>query len=99
MATVVWMQVKLPSLLLFCSFLWSCHATRHTLFGRPRGGLLGAPKVPVDAMLPGEQWLTQNLDHFNPADTRTWQQVIAGEHTKLCSDMYMSWPRSKQEQY
>lgn len=23
-----------------------------------------------------EQWFTQTLDHFNPLDNRTWQQVI-----------------------
>ncbi len=48
--------------------------------GRPRGGMVGSPrrrfqssvyqeKAPSD-----ELWYTQQLDHFNPADTRTWQQ-------------------------
>ena len=25
---------------------------------------------------PKEQWFTQNLDHFNPVEGRTWKQVI-----------------------
>ncbi|CAF2126984.1 unnamed protein product [Rotaria magnacalcarata] len=48
--------------------------------GRPRGGMIGSPKrtsrsfynrvkAPID-----ELWYTQQLDHFNPTDIRTWQQ-------------------------
>lgn len=49
--------------------------------GRPRGGMLGAPKKSknqsssVSWKTPSEElWYTQKLDHFNPSDTRTWQQ-------------------------
>ncbi|CAF0815275.1 unnamed protein product [Adineta ricciae] len=58
--------------------------------GRPRGGMLGSPgqrlrrplhrhKSPSD-----ELWYTQQLDHFNPADTRTWQQrfFVNSDHWK-----------------
>lgn len=50
------------------------------LRGRPRGGMVGAPKGNLQVSLAGESspsdelWYTQQLDHFNPADTRTWQQ-------------------------
>ena len=48
--------------------------------GRPRGGMLGAPKKSLKSLFSrmrapsDEMWYTQQLDHFNPADTRTWQQ-------------------------
>lgn len=34
---------------------------------------LGSPEVP-------EEWFTQKLDHFNPTDGRTWQQVSNNNH-------------------
>ena len=46
--------------------------------GRPRGGLLGAPEVPVGARLPEEKWYElQSVDHFNGKDNRYWKQVTA----------------------
>lgn len=43
--------------------------------GRPRGGLLGAPEVPVGARLPEEKWYElQSVDHFNGKDNRYWKQ-------------------------
>lgn len=45
------------------------------LHGRPKHGLLGAPKLPQGSVLPPDMWLKQKLTHFNDADTRTWQQV------------------------
>lgn len=45
------------------------------LHGRPKHGLLGAPKLPQGSVLPPDMWLKQKLTHFNYADTRTWQQV------------------------
>lgn len=44
--------------------------------GRSKGGNLGAPILSEDYVLPKEQWFIQFLDHFNPTDTRVWQQVI-----------------------
>lgn len=48
--------------------------------GRPRGGMMGSPKRTLRSVLhrgkspSDELWYSQQLDHFNPADTRTWQQ-------------------------
>lgn len=44
--------------------------------GRPRGreGMLGSPNVKHMVKLPGEQWFTQRLTHFNDANKATWQQ-------------------------
>ncbi|XP_033638180.1 thymus-specific serine protease-like [Asterias rubens] len=44
------------------------------LHGRPRGGMVGAPRRQTDGPLPPDQWLEQKLDHFNDADLRTWKQ-------------------------
>ena len=46
------------------------------LRGRPKGGMLGAPKWHGKTEdLPPEMWLMQKLDHFNDADTNYWKQV------------------------
>jgi hypothetical protein len=58
--------------------------------GRPRGGMVGSPKKSVRSSFdrensPSEElWYTQQLDHFNPADTRNWQQryFVNDEHWK-----------------
>jgi hypothetical protein len=48
--------------------------------GRPRDGMLGSLKrrfqssFDPKSSLNEELWYTQELDHFNLADTRTWQQ-------------------------
>ncbi|KAL4235486.1 Thymus-specific serine protease [Mactra antiquata] len=42
--------------------------------GRPKGGLLGAPKVLPGAKTPPAQFFNQRLDHFNGDDFRTWKQ-------------------------
>jgi len=51
-------------------------AWRTFLRGRSKGGNLGEPVLSSKKLLPKEQWFTQYLDHFNPTDTRIWQQVI-----------------------
>jgi len=51
-------------------------AWRTFLRGRSKGGNLGEPVLSSEKLLPKEQWFTQYLDHFNPTDTRVWQQVI-----------------------
>ncbi|XP_043285971.1 putative serine protease K12H4.7 [Venturia canescens] len=48
-------------------------AWRTFLRGRSKHGL-GAPLVTRDTNFPKEQWIQQNLDHFNPTDARTWEQ-------------------------
>ena len=46
----------------------------------PYGSMVGELKEGLQASVTekssptDEQWYTQQLDHFNPADTRTWQQ-------------------------
>lgn len=42
--------------------------------GRPRGGMLGAPRFDNSVKLPDAQWFTQRLDHFDDSNTNTWQQ-------------------------
>ena len=48
--------------------------------GRPRGGMVGSPRGRFRSSLnqkngpSDELWYTQQLDHFNPADIRIWQQ-------------------------
>ncbi|XP_022286435.2 putative serine protease K12H4.7 [Crassostrea virginica] len=46
----------------------------HFFRGRPKHGMLGAPKLPPGSILPPDMWIKQKLTHFNDADTRTWQQ-------------------------
>lgn len=46
--------------------------------GRQIGGSLGTIKTIKDQdeyLLPKAQWFAQILDHFNPTDNRTWNQV------------------------
>jgi len=58
--------------------------------GRPRGGMVGSPKRRFESSFyrnkspSDELWYTQQLDHFNPADTRAWQQryFVNSEHWK-----------------
>lgn len=45
--------------------------------GRPKGGMLPPPPRPVHMLgkpLSADLWFNQTLDHFNDADTRTFQQ-------------------------
>jgi hypothetical protein len=50
--------------------------------GRPltKHGMLGIPmskSFKIDEYeLPKDEWFEQKLDHFNPADIRTWKQVL-----------------------
>jgi hypothetical protein len=67
------------------------------LHGRPRGGMVGSPKGRVQYSFnrkssPSEElWYTQQLDHFNPADTRTWQQryFVNDEHWKKGGPVFL----------
>lgn len=45
--------------------------------GRETGGNIGRPLSETNDLtdIP-EEWFTQTLDHFNPTDDRTWQQVL-----------------------
>jgi hypothetical protein len=61
--------------------------------GRPRGGMLGSPKSSLNRKSSPieELWYTQQLDHFNPADTRTWQQryFVNDEHWKQGGPVFL----------
>ncbi|XP_041359445.1 putative serine protease K12H4.7 [Gigantopelta aegis] len=48
----------------------------HFFRGRPKGGMVGVPRLTrgYNPVFPPDEWMTQTLDHFNDADTRTWQQ-------------------------
>ena len=48
--------------------------------GRYKDGFLRPPNIKYDAELPPDMWFTQKLDHFNPQDLRTWQQVGYNQH-------------------
>jgi len=62
----------------FCvAFLCLGNALQMFRQGRSRGGMLGRPKgatVIARELLPPDQWFTQPLDHFDPADLRHWKQ-------------------------
>lgn len=42
---------------------------------RKNNGKLGNPAGEWHHAVPKDEWFTQKLDHFNDADTTTWQQV------------------------
>jgi hypothetical protein len=42
---------------------------------RGSNGRLGIPAMPREDPLPPDEWCTQPLDHFDPTNNNTWQQV------------------------
>lgn len=70
--------MRLPLLLLIIlGFINISTAWRTFLRGRSKHGNLGEPVLSSKTyVLPKEQWFTQNLDHFNPTETRVWKQVM-----------------------
>ena len=72
------MIVATPSLLVLLTFIVRGYCYDEPLFinGRPRGGFLGTPYVEHPELLRNvaEQWFTQQIDHFDDGDTRTWKQ-------------------------
>lgn len=53
----------------------SVYGGKRFRLGRRNYGNLGAPSVHEDEETPAPQWFTQKLDHSNPSDLRTWNQV------------------------
>ena len=68
------MALRHLELLVVLSLLPAAFSLPHFIRGRPRGGMLGAPKAKIEQELPKEQWFTQRLDHFDDANLKTWQQ-------------------------
>lgn len=44
--------------------------------GRVRGGMFGGPKFEEAVDLPPDEWFEQRLDHYDPSEIRTWNQVF-----------------------
>ncbi|XP_076248423.1 putative serine protease K12H4.7 [Calliopsis andreniformis] len=59
--------------------------------GRDKHGNLGAPVLSKNYNLPQEQWFTQFLDHFNPSDSRVWQQryFMNGDYYKKGGPIFL----------
>lgn len=61
-------------LFLFCSWkISSVNSIKDIRVG------LGEPIIPINTNVIDveDKWFVQNLDHFNPTDTRTWKQVTS----------------------
>lgn len=70
--------MRILLLFAFIAIFLSCGtAWRTFLRGRSKYGNIGTPKLSKEHDLPPEQWFKQQLDHFNPTDARTWEQVIS----------------------
>ncbi|XP_052232753.1 putative serine protease F56F10.1 [Dreissena polymorpha] len=63
---------------LFCLLLCVSHIYSwipRIINGRPKGGMLGAPKAPKGIKTPAAQWYDeQRLDHFDGANFKVWSQ-------------------------
>lgn len=69
--------MQIAKILLLFSFFASVYSWRIFFRGRERGGNIGKPhSVGSFVSEIPEEWFTQVLDHFNPVDERTWQQVM-----------------------
>lgn len=67
--------MKLILLIVFTSCIWwssSAYGIKKIRIG------LGEPNLPIDinGINVEDKWFVQKLDHFNPTDNRTWNQVI-----------------------
>lgn len=69
------------SLLFFILIVFTLFSTTNCwipriINGRPKGGMLGAPRITHDVKTPPAQWFNQRLDHFDGANYERWNQVI-----------------------
>ena len=71
----------LMSVFLLCA----CEARQLFHRGREYGGMLGVPKHDPNISLPPDEWFEQQLDHFDPTDTRTWEQVCVLSRNRFSS--------------
>lgn len=68
------MRALILYLLLF--ILVNCvYGGRNFRLGRRKNGNLGGPGDYKGEQVPAAQWFSQRLDHSNPSDLRTWNQV------------------------
>jgi len=63
--------MKFKLCVLWCCVWWTlpAHSMKKTIG-------LGELKAPTVIFNTREDWFTQKMDHFNPSDKRTWQQVL-----------------------
>lgn len=54
--------------------------------GKIQGGFIGSPQIDKNAVLPKPNWIDQQLDHFNHADTQTWSQRYFVNDTFFAGD-------------
>ena len=72
MAAPVHRFVCLFLIFVSCTYAW----IPRFINGRPKGGMLGAPRVSHPVVTATAQWYTeQRLDHFDGANTKVWSQV------------------------
>ena len=63
------------------TFLQLCVCSLFFRQGRFKDGFIRPPPVAGQHQpYPPAQWFEQRLDHFNPQDSRTWQQVCVLQH-------------------
>ncbi|GAB6029846.1 Thymus-specific serine protease [Chamberlinius hualienensis] len=67
-------NAKLITLLLFITLSANVYAKFDNQFRQGRKLSKNFPEIDQSRKLPPPQWFTQRLDHFNDAETRTWQQ-------------------------
>lgn len=65
------LPVNMKSAVIVCKLI----AVFSVCAAAPPKGLRRLVQESVSSLEPEEQWFTQKLDHFNGADSRTWQQV------------------------
>lgn len=68
-------MIKFTICVVLLCFTFGSEAWKTFHLGREKGGNVKGPHT-TNHELPPDQWFTQKLDHFNPTDDRTWQQVI-----------------------
>lgn len=65
----------------------SVHGWRKFWKGRHYKGNLHVPIANVSAeQLPPDRWFAQKLDHFDPSNTQTWNQVSSRTASHLYSN-------------
>lgn len=61
-------------LFVYSTCIWWCMSLAYYDLKKVRVGL-GEPNLSSNEPNVEDEWFVQKLDHFNPTDTRTWNQV------------------------